>query len=793
MTKFTNSLNLFEYLLKEFPNDLMTGLESVESVSKDVLNETKQLILAHNKNQQQTQFHQSISHSTDLLSKNNKIENLIGKTIAHFTLKTLLGSGGMGVVYLAHRNDGKFEQTVAIKVIYPTITALHGPQNLTREAQYLAQLNHQNIAGVLDAGECEFGMYMVMEYVEGTTLLIYCDEQNLNTKQRLSLFCKVCDAVSYAHQNRVIHADLKPSNILVNKQGEPKLIDFGVARTINSEHIDFVVNDYIKALSQEYASPEQLAGQTLTTQSDVYSLGKILKNLVPKQSYEIKCITNKALKNVTERYESSSRLKVELECFLSNKPISILQSKRYTLKKYSQRHPIPVMLASALVIASVSFTSVLWAQNTSLIKEQRLSESILEFMFNTFEQANPEVNKGQPILAKDLLLKQQQKTHSEFNNNPEIIYRLNKKIGDSLTALGEYQSANNAYQQALNIKQEENENDFELASEIAENLIQLSQFEEAKRYLQEPLTHDNQKQARYYQLLGKIYAGLENYKKANELYTKSLSFNPDKKLESLVLTDQAINLVHLSNYPKSLELREKSLSIITEYFPEDNVSIALAEHEIAIILHNMGKYEKALKYFDSSLARSIKIYSKNHPLIAEQLANLANTYAELKETEKAISTLKEVTQTLESFYPSAHTDTGFSYVYLGNAQLDAKDYNSAKKNFEQALAIDTELNQSDSHLKLGALNGLALVYRLTEQYPKAKQAFADLLILITDEYGIDHPRRGIVLVNSIPVEVALNNKQKAKENGEEAIKIFAKQYGADSQFIEMVQKRIKDL
>lgn len=112
-----------------------------------------------------------------------------------------------------------------------------------------------------------------------------------------------------------------------------------------------------------------------------------------------------------------------------------------------------------------------------------------------------------------------------------------------------------------------------------------------------------------------------------------MSFNPDKKLESLVLTDQAINLVHLSNYPKSLELREKSLSIITEYFPEDNVSIALAEHEIAIILHNMGKYEKALKYFDSSLARSIKIYSKNHPLIAEQLANLANTYAELKETE----------------------------------------------------------------------------------------------------------------------------------------------------------------
>ncbi|MBB1399065.1 serine/threonine-protein kinase [Pseudoalteromonas sp. SG44-8] len=791
--KFSDSLSLFEYLLKEHPNNLMEGLDGIKNISNDMLNETKQLILAHNKNLQQTQFHQSISHSTELLNENKKIESLIGKHISHFTLEALIGSGGMGVVYLARRNDGKFEQKVAIKIVYPTITVLHGPQNLTREAQYLAKLNHPNIAGVLDAGECEFGMYMVMEYIEGTTFLSYCQEQNLNTKQRLLLFCKVCDAVSYAHQNRVIHADLKPSNILVNKQGEPKLVDFGVARTINNEQTDFVVNEYIKALSQEYASPEQLAGQALTTQSDVYSLGKVLKNLVQKPSYEIKCITNKALNDVTERYESSSQLKVELECVLNNKPISILQSKHYVLKKYSQRHPIPVMLASALIIASISFTSVLWAQNTSLMKEQQLSQSILEFMFNTFEQANPEVNKGQPILAKDLLLKQQQKTHTEFNNNPEIIYRLNKKIGDSLTALGEYQSANNAYQQALNIKLEENENDFWLASEIAENLIQLSQFEQAKHHLQEPLTHDNQKQARYYQLLGRIYAGLENYKKANELYTKSLGFNPDKKLESLILTDQAINLVHLSNYPKSLELREKALSIITEYFPEDDVSIALAEHEIAIIFHNMGKYEEALKYFDSSLAKSIKIYSKNHPLIAEQLANLANTYAELKETEKAILTLKEVTQTLENFYPSAHTDTGFSYVYLGNAQLDAKDYKAAKRNFEQALAIDAQLNQSDSHLKLGALNGLALVYRFTEQYSKAKQAFADLLNLVTNEYGMDHPRRGIVLVNSIPVEVALNNKQKAKENGQEAIKIFAKQYGEDSQFIEMVQKRIKDL
>ncbi|MBB1301536.1 protein kinase [Pseudoalteromonas sp. SR44-8] len=791
--KFSDSLSLFEYLLKEHPNNLMEGLDGIKNISNDMLNETKQLILAHNKNLQQTQFHQSISHSTELLNENKKIESLIGKHISHFTLEALIGSGGMGVVYLARRNDGKFEQKVAIKIVYPTITVLHGPQNLTREAQYLAKLNHPNIAGVLDAGECEFGMYMVMEYIEGTTFLSYCQEQNLNTKQRLLLFCKVCDAVSYAHQNRVIHADLKPSNILVNKQGEPKLVDFGVARTINNEQTDFVVNEYIKALSQEYASPEQLAGQALTTQSDVYSLGKVLKNLVQKPSYEIKCITNKALNDVTERYESSSQLKVELECVLNNKPISILQSKHYVLKKYSQRHPIPVMLASALIIASISFTSVLWAQNTSLMKEQQLSQSILEFMFNTFEQANPEVNKGQPILAKDLLLKQQQKTHTEFNNNPEIIYRLNKKIGDSLTALGEYQSANNAYQQALNIKLEENENDFWLASEIAENLIQLSQFEQAKHHLQEPLTHDNQKQARYYQLLGRIYAGLENYKKANELYTKSLGFNPDKKLESLILTDQAINLVHLSNYPKSLELREKALSIITEYFPEDDVSIALAEHEIAIIFHNMGKYEEALKYFDSSLAKSIKIYSKNHPLIAEQLANLANTYAELKETEKAILTLKDVTQTLENFYPSAHTDTGFSYVYLGNAQLDAKDYKAAKRNFEQALAIDAQLNQSDSHLKLGALNGLALVYRFTEQYSKAKQAFADLLNLVTNEYGMDHPRRGIVLVNSIPVEVALNNKQKAKENGQEAIKIFAKQYGEDSQFIEMVQKRIKDL
>ncbi|WMO12467.1 protein kinase domain-containing protein [Pseudoalteromonas piscicida] len=787
---FNDALSVFDHLLDNYSQNLTAGLNSIAELSPQLRDEVTALISAHEQNVQQTLFSNIIATQVDTLDTDKDLLSLTGEQIQHFKLKTLLGSGGMGVVYLAERCDGQLEQQVAIKIIAPSITLLTSKELAFKEAQYLARLNHPNIAKVYDVGTTESGLiYLIMEYIEGEPLQQFCATRT--DDDILKLLIKICDAVSYSHQNRIIHGDLKPENVLVDKLGEPKLVDFGVAHTL-SEQSNATYSAYINGLSRDYASPEQLAGEPLTTQSDVYSLGKVLERSLATECEELKSIIAHACDIKSQRYTNVMALAQDIERYCNIEPISLKSSHIYRGNKFIRRNPVTSMLGVSFIISLVAFSTALWQQNSALEKEQKLANHALEFMFDTFNQSNPEVNLGKPILAKDLLIKQQKKTILEFSDNPTIQYRLNKKIGDSLTALGEYESANVAYQQALSISTNQQKSDFWLISEIAENSIQLSQFSEADELLSSKPKSESAL-ARYYLLKGRIQVGLENYKSADTLYNRALNYVLDHKQKTEILADQAINLLNLSRYQDSIKLRMQVLKILTTHYPEDLSSIANAQHEVSIALHNIGKYQESLEYALPALNQSIEIYSKKHPIIAEQMSNIANTYSELKQTQKAIDMLTEAKDVLQQFYVEPHTDVGFAHTYLGNAQLDLKQHDAAQANFQQALAIHKQLQHSDAHLEVGALNGLALVYRNTQQYEKAKSAFIDLLELINQEYGQEHPRRGLVLVNSIPVYQALGNKEQAIANGREAINIFTKQYGQDSHLIEIVQKRLDEV
>jgi len=199
--------------------------------------------------------------------------------IGPYTILHEIGRGGMGVVYLADRADGEYRKRVAIKLI----TGAHHEQNLDRrfrrERQILAQLEHPNIARLLDGGATESGQpYFVMEYVEGPPLVAWCDEHHLDADARLKLFLSVCDAVSYAHQKLIVHRDLKPGNILVTPLGVPKLLDFGLARALDADAE--LTQAGPTPMTVAYASPEQIRGERQTVASDVYSLGVILYQLL---------------------------------------------------------------------------------------------------------------------------------------------------------------------------------------------------------------------------------------------------------------------------------------------------------------------------------------------------------------------------------------------------------------------------------------------------------------------------------------------------------------------------------
>ncbi len=209
--------------------------------------------------------------------------DLLGASVGSYRILRLLGSGGMGQVYLASRDDGAFERYVAVKVVNPALAPADLFERFEDECRILALLNHPFIAKLLDAGRLpDHRMYLVMEYVDGVPLTTHCQRHSLKLPDRLSLFREVCDAVSAAHRNFVVHRDLKPSNILVDADGKPKLLDFGIAKAMTRAGLEAgpATDPILKRATPAYASPEQVQGEAAHAGMDVFALGVILHELL---------------------------------------------------------------------------------------------------------------------------------------------------------------------------------------------------------------------------------------------------------------------------------------------------------------------------------------------------------------------------------------------------------------------------------------------------------------------------------------------------------------------------------
>jgi serine/threonine protein kinase len=209
--------------------------------------------------------------------------NWVGRLIGVYRIVEQIGHGGMGEVYRAVRADGQYQKEVAIKLVRSGYGSAELLQRFLHERQILASLDHPNIARLYDGGTTDDGVpYLVMELIEGTPIDLYCEQNGVGIDERLKLFMQVCAAVQYAHQRLVIHRDIKPGNILVTKDGIPKLLDFGIAKFLDpSSGADTTM---VRPMTPEYASPEQIRGEPITTATDVYSLGVVLYRLLTSHS-----------------------------------------------------------------------------------------------------------------------------------------------------------------------------------------------------------------------------------------------------------------------------------------------------------------------------------------------------------------------------------------------------------------------------------------------------------------------------------------------------------------------------
>jgi len=433
--------------------------------------------------------------------------------LGHYRLLGRLGGGGMGDVFRARREDEHYEQEVAIKILRSGL----GPEALQRfliERQILARLEHPNIARLYDGGSTEDGRpYLVMELVEGLPVDEYCDRHQLDVDQRLDLFRRICAAVQYAHQNLLVHRDLKPGNILVTAAGEPKLLDFGIAKRLErgpATQPDLTQTGS-RIMTPSYASPEQVKGEPITTASDVYSLGVLLygllagrgpyRNGLGRLPHEIeRAICEEAperpsvalfrpgappmaeeigrdrrarpqalrrrlqgdLDNVVlmalrkepeRRYGSAAQLAGDLESHLQSLPVVARpDTLPYRARKFLRRHRTGVAAAAVVVLLAVLFMVSLVAQGRRVARERDKARYALGFLVDTFKEADPYHTQGERLTADEILSRGAERVSRDLTGQPDVQAALMDAIGEVELGLGRYDRAEPLLKQGLALR-----------------------------------------------------------------------------------------------------------------------------------------------------------------------------------------------------------------------------------------------------------------------------------------------------------------------------------------------------
>ena len=445
--------------------------EELERVSDDpaLIEEAMAMLRART-----ASFERALEPLRDLLSASPEPELSVGDRIAPWRLMRRLASGGMGTVFVAERDDESFRQCVAIKLLRSALADPALVQRLIAERQILAELRHANIARLYDGGTTPAGQpYLVMEYVDGIALDAYCHAHGLDLDARVTLFLKVCDAVQAAHRQLVIHCDLKPSNVLVRADGEPVLLDFGIARWMGAAGGD----DAAGFCTPAYASPElRSGGAPVNTASDVFSLGVLLAELLsgqrierglhdafqpvakPSEAAAPDCAWRRRLRgdldaivmracaiDPARRYPSVEALAGDLLRHRGHQPVSARAATLpYRLRCWGRRHWRAVALAGAASVAALLFVARLEMERDRAEREAATAEQVSDFLVDTFNAADPRMRGAEGTeepTARNVLDVGVAKVDAELAQSPAVLARMRLVLGRAYANLGERERA----------------------------------------------------------------------------------------------------------------------------------------------------------------------------------------------------------------------------------------------------------------------------------------------------------------------------------------------------------------
>ncbi|MGV8042166.1 MAG: tetratricopeptide repeat protein [Thermoanaerobaculaceae bacterium] len=690
-----------------------------------------------------------------------------------------VGHGGMGVVYRAERVDGAFDREVALKLLHRDMDTPHLRARFVAERQLLARLSHPNIAQLLDGGVTEERRpYFVMEFVEGQPITHHCEARHSQIEEILRLFLAVIEAVSYLHRNLVVHRDLKPSNILVDREGNVKLLDFGIAKLLAQEPggAEPTITGE-RLMTPEYAAPEQLAGAPVTTATDVYALGVVLyelltgrrphegvrtdllaasRDLPPTPSSALRAGRKARLQSDHEgpaqkrpdtagvswrridrdldticlaalrpepeaRYSSAEQLGQDVERYLQGLPIRARTSTLgYRLRKFTSRHRRGVAAAVALLALVIA----------GFVHERQLR--------NQAEQARAaaqlEAAKAGAVsgfLANLLSSADPVKAQGREVSVAEVLAQASARIGGDATL-----QAQPAVEAAVRLT-------------IGNTYLSLGKHEEAREHLERAvelrggLAATDPEALAAIASLGDAYTRLNLHDRAEPVLRRVLQARVQTLGEDHPATLAAMNhlgdLLWVAGKRDELErLDRTTLEVRRRVLGEDHPDTIKSLNAVAGTLFERGAYAEAATLFEQALSIATRVLGETHPHTLSLGSNLAAAYLELGRYPQAEALLQTVVAGKTRIYSEQHPETAVSLHNLGVTLAQQGRYQEASEQLQRAIEVRGRLPGAARDHSFSR-SALADVYRDWGHHAQAEALYVDTLHEQRSRHGRDDP------------------------------------------------------
>ncbi|MEZ6084285.1 MAG: serine/threonine-protein kinase [Phycisphaerae bacterium] len=636
---------------------------------------------------------------------------MLHSTIGSYSIIRKLGEGGMGVVYLAQQE--RPNRQVALKVIRPGVESRELLRRFEQESQVLGWLQHPGIAQVFEAGTADANgtrqPFFAMEYIEGHSLTEYANTYHLSARQRLELVAKLCDAVHHAHQKGLIHRDLKPSNILVDSTGQPKILDFGIARIVGADvqgtATETVTGKLVGTIA--YMSPEQLGGRSrdLDIRSDVYSLGVICfelltgqlpqditdmtipqaaRTIVEKEPSrlsainrslrgDVETIVGKALQKEKERrYQSASDFAADIRRYLSDQAISARPTSTfYQFRKFARRNKslvgVVVVALAALVAALVQMTidrnraivaeneatesaALAMAAEQDARREAEQAEAVNAFLVDIFSAPNPQVS-GHDVRVADVLDSAKGEIATSFADKPDVRVALHIALGNTYFGLGLYEESDAEFVAALETAREhfgeDHEDTLVAMGSLGHVRATRNEFDDAERFLRQ------------------AYEGFE------------AAMGEDSRRALVAANNYAGLLRRMGRNADALPIYEKNLAVRERKFGADDPDTLASMNNLVAIYEALKRFDDAEEILNRLLPGCRKVFGDSDPRTLIVTHNYAVFLEGQEKPEQATPLYRDILKTSRSVFPEGHPQTMAAIAALAGNLWDLKRFDES--------------------------------------------------------------------------------------------------------------------